>query len=403
MMFQQVTRLSLAAALLSGCGGSSTEDDHTVTSVDAGSVHAGLAFTVTDYTSSALYYYDFATGAVDARLTGQSGDPWVKWLDGKLFFFNRKTDNLNVRTLDPRKTPEVAPPTAQVSTGGAGGGDPHDAQALGDGKVLLAQYNVGALVVIDGASGVATQTLDSTTLDFGEKAGADTQFRPESILSGNPNEIWVLHQGRDKNFKADGTQRLFKLAYAGGVLTAVDLDPAKEKVQGIPLLVGNASTLAFAGEGDPKINVGGLCSVYDGDACATTSSGVEQVDPTAKTSRMVLDLSKTAHRGNGPFVDAQFGVFLAMAATSGATGQPEKKYVLRLDVATAAVEEAHVFPADSAGCCALFADKNSPRFYVGDAAAGGRGKLTTYIGWPAPQATTVDLAGAPYTGWLVPK
>ncbi len=381
---------------LTACGVKVSDDDNAVALKDQGTTYAGLAFTITDYKSSSLSFYDFASGAITPALAGQSGDPFVKWLGDRLYLFNRSNDSLNFITIDPRAA--SARPSAQVVTAGAGLGDPHDALRLADGNLLLAQWSKGTLVVVDPATGTLVQTIDGSGLDFSGNPKAS--FHPEALWSRPVNgadEIYVAHQSRDDQGPAEGTQQLFVFTYAGRTLTAVDVDPAAAGVQGIKLHVSNPGLLRA--QADSTLFVGGLCSVYQPERC--TQSGIDRVDLATRQVDLVLDLAASPHKGNGPLVWGGGDDYYAMAATA-ANGGVGEAYVLKLNVTTRAADKVHAFPAGSPGCCGLFADPSTGRLYVGDAKADGRGLLTVYgQGLAAPGV--VELSGNPYTGSLVAK
>ena len=200
---------------LAACGVKTTGDDNTGAGVkDSGTTYVGLAFTVVDpgYTSSSLYYYDLASGAITKTLAGQSGDPLVKSLGGSVYLFNRAKDSLNFLSVDPRTA--GASPTAQVATSGAGLGDPHDVLRLSDGNLLLAQWAKGALVVVDPTSGAVVQTVQGAALDT--SGNAQATFHPEAIWARTvhgADEVNVLHQSRDATGRnlAEGSRRSLSL------------------------------------------------------------------------------------------------------------------------------------------------------------------------------------------------
>lgn len=391
----------IPALFLSSCGEKTAEPDTAVGIKDLQTSYGGLAFAVTDstYTSSTLMYYDFKTAAIATILAGQSGDPYLKWLNNRLYVFNRTGSSLNFVTVDPRTT--AVTPSPQLSTPGAGRGDPHDVLALSDGRLLLAQWTKGALVVMDQATGAASQTLDATGLDL--SGNTQAQFHPQALWSrvvDGIEQVYVLHQSRAANFAAaEGTQQLFVYTYAQKTLTPVDTDAAASGIQGIKLHVSNADLIRA--QDDKTLFIAGFCSVWD-PASSCTQSGIDRIDLTTQKVDFVVDLSASAHRGNGSVIWGGGDVYYAEAAVASSDGAIEEAYVLKIDAQSQTVDKVHTFPAGSSGCCGLFADSTSGRFYVGDTTTDGRGQLSIY---PQPGATPtiVALSGAPYQGALVPK
>ena len=390
------------AAVAGGCRSDSASDDGGLATKLKNDANRGLAFATVDtnYTASTVNFYDFQTGAITPRLTGESGDPLLRWLGDKLFLFNRVNTSVNVRTLDPR-TDDAA--TTQVATPGAQVGDPADAIVLSDGHLMLANAVAGNLTLTDASGATSLQTLasgstDATKLAVGSAVG--DKFSPTALwmrAGADGDDIFVLHQGRDNKYAYNGTQQVFVVNYRNGVLTFKDVDETTVGIQGIPLKGTNPLGL-YGSNG--ALWVASLCSIGD-DAKSCTASGIEKIDLDSFTAAVVYDLTATPHRSNGgSIIGAKDGIFYTLAAT---TDGSKAKYALRIDAAQAAVNQYHTFPDGANGCCGLFVDRTNGRSFVGDQSTDGRGLLTIYEDSGVQTGATITLDANPYTGAFVPK
>ena len=393
----RVQRTACTAAtlmMLAACG--QLHRHHGIGAQDEQSHYAGLAFAVTDpsYASSQILYNDFKTGALKTLSSGESGDPWLKWIGGQLYLFNRQTGNINFRTLDATRgeagrSPQIATPV------GSQPGDPHDAIGLGPGRLLLADYNNSRLVVIDPATG---QVVQDVTADWDFGGVADAVLRPEALYlhaGSDSNEIYVLHQGRgtDQLLSLNGTQSVFVLQDDGHTVTAVDLDPSRAKVQGIPLTVSNPSR--FFPVDDTTALVYGGCSAYDP---ATCRAGFERVDLARHQATLDFDTATLPYKDNGSIVAGKDGLYYALMSGTSADAP---KIIARIDTATKTAAEIYRFTGPS-GCCALYDDASSNTLYTGDSDQDGKANFRLVIikdDGSAPQ--TVSLSGMPYSGAFV--
>jgi hypothetical protein len=375
------------AALGSACGKSSSGSGSPGAFVNPTSGFAGLAFAVTDvsFGSSSWFYDDFATGEVRSLAAGESGDPWLASSGGKIYAFNRTGTSLNYRVLDPA-APEGA---AQRATPGAKLGDPHALLGLGDGRTLLANNAAGEVTLADLGAGTATAHVG----DALKPAGGS--FHPELMTYRDVpggKEIFVVHQGYDLagagGIDFNGTQAIYVLKDDGATLTPVDVDAAKDGLQGIPLTVSNPSLLSATADG--KALIVGRC--YGDPKC---KAGVEEFDLATHATKLLVDF-------------AELGITASFNETHGPNGQIHvlgmvggKKVVVRVDPAAKTVTTVHEVSEANGGTFALLYDGAS--LYVGEVDDDKvHGYFAVYRdGATEPQRWETD--GIPYVGAFVGK
>lgn len=338
--------------------------------------YGGVAITAVapDFSSSKLYVQPLADGLPSGELrnvlSGESGDPWTVTQGNRLFFFNRTTTSTNFRAFDTRQIEVGAAP--QTRTEKAGIGDPHDALLLSEDRLLLAHYSAGKLIVVNPADGSIKQEI---TADFDIGSDPKAVFRPEAfyrVPGAEGGEIYVLNQGRSKDFSGfTGSQQIFILKDDGQTISAIDLDPGKEKVQGIKLSIVNPQIID--GSIDPlKPVVAGLCTILDQTSPCT--SGFEQVDLAARSSRMVYDITSATEKGNGNVVAGKDGKFYAAVATYDRT-VGFKTQIQAFDINTRSSKAFYPIADANYAAYALGFDQTAGRLYVGEKKADGSGQL----------------------------
>lgn len=386
--------IGLASLVGVGCGsksGSPTEETNLAT-LGGGFAVAMIA---ADYSSSKLYIQSLKDGEPEGDLkpllTGESGIPWTKSLDGKLFFFNRSTTSSNFRTLDPKAADGA--PSPQVRTDKAGVGDPHDALLLPGGRLLLAHYSAGKLVVVNVADGSLNQEIDGAW-DLGTGTSGTAPFRPEALYQASKDkqdEIYVLHQARNADFSGyTGTQQLFILKDNGVTLDPIDLDPAKEKIQGIKLNIFNPQIID--GSEDPlKPIIAGFCTILDKPTPPCTS-GFEQVDLAARTSSLVFERTTSAEKGNGNVVASRGGLYYAAMATVDAAGFKNK--IQEFDTKSKTVRTFYEIADSNYAAYALGYDPKDQKLYVGEKKPDASGQFTVFdLKNPQPKDQVTAPAG----------
>lgn len=385
----------LSALCLSGCGEAKKSDAYSGPGYkSSGSSYAGLMFAVVDkdFTSSQILYNEFATGDIKTLSTGESGDPFVRWTGGKAYLFNRASTSLNFRTLDPRQNDVSL--SAQIATPEAGLGDPHDAVMLSDGRMLLALYSAGKIIVINPADGTLLQAV-TADWDFGNSEKA--QLRPEAFLVKDVvggKDIYVMHQGLDSAFTADGTQQVFRLHDDGKTVTVIDQDDGKAKVQGIALPVKSPS--GFYPAADGSYLAYSECDMY---AAAGCKAGFVTIDLAAKTAAVTYDTSDLI--GNGGIAQGEGDVFYALVAKGKKA--TDAKVISRIDLKTDTAADFFTFKG-TRGCCSLTFDDSTKTLYSGDV-SGADPNAGVLLAFPddASVPTEATLPGNPYGGLLVPK
>lgn len=379
--------ITMITATLSGCSNFGSDDDDASGFKDPNSTYAGMLITTTkDYTSSTLWFNNFASGDLSSVSQGESGDPWLVDLGGKPYLFNRTADKLNFRAFDAN-----GPIGEQLSTPEAQGGDPHAATLLSADRVLLAHSVAGKLVIMNPATGVGTTV--NADFDVG-----DGPFRPQAFFTrmvGSTREIFVIHQGLNKDYNAGtGKSQVFVLKDDGVDITTEDIDLISPKVQGINLHVTNPS--AFIMGADGQVMVVGFCTSYIKDPC---KEGADGLDLDARTAAMVYDVASSSYVGNGEPVQGADGSFYAPVIKGS------DKVVAQFSAKTESSAVIFTFPSgdNHAGCCSLNFDDSAKTLYVGDYDAKGDGNGVINALTSDAKVTTMSIAGRPYTSLFIGK
>lgn len=380
---------------LSGCGDNKDSDAYSGPGFKStGSSFAGLMFAVVDkdFTSSQILFNEFSTGDVKTVSSGESGDPFVRWVDGKGYLFNRTETSLNFRTVDPRPaTPALG---TQTATPGAAFGDPHDAALLGPGRMILAQFSGGKIVVINPETGALVQDV-TASWDLG--TGVNALLRPNEFLikeRDGGKDVYVMHHGLDANFQPNETQQVFVLRDDGSAVTAVDQDDTKEGVQGIALPFKAPS--GFFTIADGSLVTYSECDGYSVEGC---KSGFVKIDLAAKKAEVLYDTSTLI--GNGGVAKGDGDVFYALVAKG--REKTAAKVIARIDLNGKTVTDFYTFKGER-GCCSLTYDSSAKTLYSGDVAAYDP-NAGVLLAFPDGQTTPTEAAlpGNPYGGLLVPK
>lgn len=383
-----------------GCGKKDKDETAATVQPYAGIAIAGVP---ADYSSSKLFFQPLKDGAVNGDLktllSGESGDPWLTTMNGKLYFFNRTSTSSNFRTIDTKQS-DGAPGT-QIRAEQAGAGDPHDALWLSSDRVLLAHYVANKLVVVNPADGSVKQEI---TADWDLGSDAQAVFRPEAFYRANssvPGEIYVLNQGRTADFFGyTGAQQIFVLKDDGTTVTVVDVDTGKEKVQGIKLSVMNPQIIYGVDDANKPI-VAGFCTIWD--TASPCVSGFERVDLAGRTSTLVLDRSNATEKGNGSVVGAKNGKYYGVVATSDGAGG-YKSQVQVFDVNAGTAKTFYEITDANYADYSLGYDISANKLYVGEKKTDGTGQFSIFdlATESSTPSATLSLPLVPYKIKFVP-
>jgi hypothetical protein len=146
-----MSRLVLGLAL-AGCSGTTLPDDSGVP--PRGEPDVLVVGTANDYSVGGLFGVHSTTGQVTEVLAATSGDPAVRWVDGRVVVMNRfNTDTLLAYELGVWDAPVLEFALAD-------GANPYDVSACGDGSWLIAAYGLSALQRVDAATGALLGEVD---------------------------------------------------------------------------------------------------------------------------------------------------------------------------------------------------------------------------------------------------
>lgn len=359
--------------------------------------HGLLLSTVKDYKSSRLFFFDFASGKTTQLMSGESGDPTILASAGETFFFNRSSDNSNLRSLTINESSFDL--GIQTAIPGAGAGDPHAIHHLDGRYLLMSFWATHALGIFDLEECTMLQTVQ---LPFDTGPAAENVFRPSTIFSGVTNgskEIYVLHQGIDSDgIKLNGTQQIFILNWNGSELSGTNLNPASAKITGIPLLVSNPTGVHVNSAGNPVVS--GSCTLFNGSDCR---AGFETVDLAARTTTLTFDTSALAEKNNGAMVAAGDSVYFAQMAIPDAasTVGGSEKIIAKIDISAKTVTKIHTYPPESFGCCGLFYDETVKKLLITDHTATSGGSIAVMDEGGAV-TEKVSIENTPYSGMIIP-
>lgn len=266
-----MSALVTAATILSSCN-SDTNDkaaECSDTRVTDGLLYVGVDV---GFTSSSVFALDVESESSACVLPGQSGDFVLLQDSGRVFGFNRRADELNMREI--KADGGTYSFGSQLSLPPSLVGDPSDFSILDDLQVLLVGYNSHALHVVDSQTGEVNQTL-SAEWDI----PGDGPFFPTEILRLDEQRFLVLHQGYSG--KPDSAETsfgvMFEIGWDGSELAAIDIDADTQGVQGHVLK--SHLPAGFFAQGDATYLVPGLCGVWT-PSCVPA---LETFDPKAGT------------------------------------------------------------------------------------------------------------------------
>ncbi len=356
--------------------------------------YLGMALVATDaqFSSSELFFYDFASGAIDSLRSGLSGDPEIFAEQNELWFFNRSAGLQNFFKADFTSLPEAL--SAEQSFSAAGPGDPHAVLSLASGHLLLANMVHSSLVIMDVANGKVIQSVEA---DWDLPSGAT--LRPESLWSDGEKQVLLLHQGLSDSYRAVGGQQIFVFKFADETLSVVDLDLAKARVQGVPLAMSVPER--FEQLADGRLLVFGTCSAYTGDDC---KAAVQVFNPRTLQIEFTWQLDELGLIMNGiSTLGATDNDVIANVIVKDSDTEQMRASIVNLDLSTRTTRTLHTYdlPALSAGIWLTAFDRSSQSLFVGEARSQANGTLIIYQ--DGVETTRVAFPRIPYKGALIAK
>ena len=392
-MFRQLSCFLLVCGyFLSSCSIDSDKIFNTKGPSSQKSDFGGLLFTTvtSDYAAGYLYNYDFESGEVTKILSGQSGDPFVKVIGGKAYFFNRRPQNSNYRIFDTdslHSSEAVLP--EQTALPALTTGAPQDMVFLPNGKWLLLanDVNFSSLKIFDPSTGLSEEvSADWDIQGF--------RFSPSSFFEYHDKDgghkIFVSHQGQTSEKEVENTsQQIFELEYLAseGTVRVNDLDLDKPATQGIPLTFPNAKSFLYKESGEPLI----ISTCYWRAGC---QSGIERFDPESKSVKVVF-------RFKNRFLSTDFIEGESDQKLIGAVYYDEKNYrnhvIERFDISNRTFLPIHRYlDENSAG--GIFHDASTKTLYIGDMDLKEK-KGTLEVYQDEQKITTIEgIEGKPYNG-----
>jgi hypothetical protein len=397
--------------LMAGCSsddtfealGVSDDDDKQEASLVAGcrpdlfqdTIAKGVAVAAVgaEYSSSRLYFIDYATGCLRTILTGQSGDPMLAMVGQKLYFINRRGDDTNFLQLNIDGSQFAL--SDQVANPLPGLGDPADLVALDEQTVVLASRGQQSLGVMELSTGQLTQQL--TTENF--NTGQDSRFYPNALVAVDTSlgrMVYVLNS----DYKTDGHEQLFVVKVdADQTLTPVDWQPQTSGIDGIPTLFNNPSQVLYQDSPHPLIVH--FCTSY---ANADCQGGVEAFAPEQAFDPAAQPFAYTF--AFQPFFEAQFDAVAAGDPELGtfylrvSKKDESERRIVKVDPTNNNFRTIHEFSAKSEGESSMIYDAAADLLIVAEGYADSQGRLIFYRN--DQRVGEMDLLGMPYTGVVVP-
>ena len=261
-----------------------------------------LAVITNDFVAPAsLHVVDIATRALTADIAPAPADPALAWGDGKLVVLGR----FGINTLDVFAGQTLEPLSSHdVTVAGVADANPQ-ALAFGpDGRAYLSLFASATIPVYDLDLPPAEAVVDSLDLT----AFADRDGSPEPGVAFTCGGVMFVAIQRLVDFAPIDLSWLVAIDLATG--TMIDLDPATDGTQALPLL-GPWAKQVRLDPTDPS-----------GHTVLALTSGVERIDLSLGTSSWAVDpgvLAGVGVEGFDPqaFSVAQDGASVHLLATDG--------------------------------------------------------------------------------------
>ncbi len=321
--------------------------------------------TDTSYTSTAIYYYDLNAGKITLLTGAESGDTYTKWLDGKIYLFNRSAGRVSYSSFVPKSG--ISSRSNEISTPEAATYDPVAAILGPSGELILSMNAAASLAFI---------TTTTTTKINGVETGVPTQpFRP-SELWRDDNKILVTHQALDANFKASGAGRIYSAQSTNGMWNWVS-------TSGNALVISNPVFIS------PRSNhtayIGGVCYTNAGAACV---AGIDQFDVSTGQSTHISSWDASTWEANGGFYEDLTDESLLVCVRNKTT---QKNLVARYTIADGSMK--NFFELSGSNCGGVLADRSLMKVFIGQALSDGKGSITILDQDGTIQTTTSMTTG----------
>lgn len=400
--------MSIAAFLIStlaACNDSSSDNNSTV----AATASSGLVFTGSSSTQwpwqNNLYRLNPETFEVESLLSGESNDAVVFTVGNEVLLFNRSTDSLNYRLISPDEAAKTFTIGEQKQFADPFVGDPHDIMDLGSDIALLSHYNQGKLSLMNIQTG---EKISDIAADWDLPEGV--ALKPDALWRTTVNGrtlIYVVHQAyafEGNLFTVNGSQRVFVLEQVGTSVTAVDLDPSTDKIQGIKTL-GSFPAVIESSEKtqSDKLILVSLCSRFVSPSPTVAENVckniVEEIDPATQTVKTLWDLDGSGFFMNGSVVSTgSAGNFFAQVEQQ-IDAETFVRRIVKLDPFAKTSETTYDYAEGSGGYYGLYYDDARGNLFIGDINTDTVGKFTIL----KADGTTVVKAidGIPYSGDFV--
>lgn len=399
-MLRSVSLAALVSLSLAAISCDSSDSNNAT----AASSATGLVFTAANSQNypwqSNVYRLDPDSFAVEQLLSGESSDSTVFNTSSEVLLFNRTSDSQNYRLLTPQANTLTVGTQNKFAEGEVG--DPHDVLDLGNDTVLLSHYNQGRLTLMKKSTGEKISDVEATW-----DLPAGVTLKPEALWRttvGDKTFIYVLHQAaayEGSSYTVNGTQKVFVLEQSGSAVTAVDLDAAQDKIQGIKLQGSFPIALRPQIQGT-KLLIVSMCSRFVSpstlDPNNVCHSAIEELDPATQSVSVLWDLDGSGIYMNGSIVPAASAhSFYAQVEQTEGTAFPRR--ILKFDVDSKTSEKTYDYAEGSGGYYGLFFDETRQNLFIGDINGDTVGKFTIIKADKSQVVTLLDAI--PYSGTFI--
>lgn len=357
-------------SLLVACGSLPrfSHDDQDAPSIAAAMTGIIIQSSDSSYTSTSIYFYDLAAGKIALLSGGESGDTFVKWLNGKAYLFNRSAGRVSYSTFQPKSG--IASRSTEQPTPGKSNYDPI-AAAIGPNSELILSMNSGSALVFANSSDSSVLT-SITNADTG---AASQPFRPADIWVSGSN-VFVTHQALDSLFRATGAGRVYTATKDSGTW-------AIKSTTGSALTITNP--VYVSPRTDETAIIGGVCYTSATTKCV---SGVDRFNTSTGVTTHLSAWDDTKWYPNGGFTTDLTDDSLLVCVKEKST---QKNVVARYTILDGTVTK--LFELTGPGCGGLIADRVSMRIFIGETIDGTSGLITVVDRTGATQATATMTTG----------